>query len=42
MSVDSSIYSLTFISMIKEVNTEYQLDDFIEDYFFKSTMIFFI
>jgi hypothetical protein len=28
--------------MIQGVNGKYQLDDFIEDYFFKSTMIFFI
>lgn len=42
ISVDLSIYSLTFVSMITEVNAKYGLSQFIEDYFFKATMIFFI
>ena len=42
ISVDLSIYSLTFTSMISEANVKYQLKDHVEDYFFKATMIFFI
>lgn len=42
LSVENSIYCLTFVSMISEVRMKYDLDEFIEDYFFKSFMIFFI
>ena len=42
ISVDLSIYSLSFASMISEANVKYELKDHVEDYFFKATMIFFI
>ena len=42
LDVQNSIYCLTFVSMITEVRVKYELDEFVEDYFFKSFMIFFI
>jgi len=42
ISVDLSIYSLTFTSMISGATVKYDLSEHVEDYFFKATMIFFI
>ena len=42
VSVDLSIYSLTFASMITQANVKFDLSEHVEDYFFKATMIFFI
>ena len=42
LTVDMSIYGLTFASMIKGITVKYELNKYVEDYFFKATMIFFI
>ena len=42
LSVEKSIYSLAFASMVTPVSKLYALDDFVNDYFFKATVIFFI
>ena len=42
LSIENSIYSLTFTSMISDVRIHFKLDGFINDSFFKSTMVFFI
>lgn len=40
--MENSIYSLTFVSMMREIKAEFKLDAHLEDYFFKATMVFFI
>ena len=39
-TLDDSIYSLTFVSMIKDITDRYDLGFHIHDYFFKSITIF--
>lgn len=40
LNIEDSIYSYTFLSMIKEVKLNYELNEYVDDYFFKSTIIF--
>jgi len=40
IDIDSSIYCLTFVSMIHNIYQVFDLVAHVEDYFFKSTMIF--
>lgn len=42
LNIEDSIYCLTFTSMISDIKAEYDLDPFLNDYFFKCTMVFFI
>lgn len=42
MDTDSSIYCVTFVSMLKDVEKEYKLGKHVEDYFFKASIIFFL
>ena len=42
LNIEDSIYCLAFTSMISDIKTEYELDPFLNDYFFKCTIVFFI
>lgn len=42
LRIDNSIYCLTFFCMIDEIRVNFNLTKNLEDYFFKSTMVFFI
>ena len=42
LDIDDSVYCLTFTCMIKDIKHKFGFDAYLEDYFFKSTMVFFI
>jgi len=42
LDVDNSVYALAFTCMIDELRHQFEFDPFLEDYFFKCTMVFFI
>ena len=42
LDIDDSVYCLTFTCMIEKVRLKFEFDPYLEDYFFKSTMVFFI
>ena len=42
LDIDDSVYCLSFTCMISEIRNEFKLQNFLQDYFFKSTMVFFI
>jgi len=39
-TLDDSIYSMTFVSMMEKIEQRYDLSFYVEDYFFKSCLIF--
>ena len=42
LAIDNSIYCLAFFCMIEKIRLDFHLTHNLEDYFFKSTMVFFI
>lgn len=42
LAIDNSIYCLSFFCMIEKIRLDFNMTNLLEDYFFKSTMIFFI
>ena len=42
LDIEDSIYCITFLSLIRDVRQEHDLDKHVQDYFYKSTQVFFV